>query len=565
MALFLDDIVARLVRLVDLPPDGIAALVQVPADAAMGDFAFPCFQLAKALRKAPPAIAADLAARIEKGPPFDKIEAVGGYVNFFLSRAALAAAVLGQIGSQGDRYGEADIGRGKTIVIDYAAPNIAKPLGLHHIRTTMIGNALYRICNALGYTAVGWNYVGDWGTQFGRLMVSYKKRENELTRGEITVKELLDLYVQYHKEAEEEETLDDEARAWFAKLEQGDPEATELWRTFRDESLKEFQRIYDRVGIHFDSYLGESYFMKASQEVTERLLNAGIAVRSQGAVIVPLDEYKMPPCLLMKKDGTTLYATRDIAAAEYRWNTYHFDRLIYVVASQQKLHFRQVFKVLELMGHEWAGRCVHADFGMLSFTGGTFSTRHGRMIFLDDVFDRAVEMARSIIEEKNPSLENKDEVAEAVGVGAVIFGDIRHRRNKDVVFDWDKALNFDGETGPYLQYTYVRLGGIIRKYDAELPPAADFSLLTNDEERALLRLLADFPGQVRRAAEQYEPSIIATYLLELSSAFNTFYQKHRVIGEDLPLTQARLLLVAAVRTVIRKGLDLLGIKAPERM
>jgi len=565
MTTFVDEIVRRLGKIIDLPAADIEALVQVPTDISMGDYTLPCFQLAKTMRKAPAAIADELAARIEQGPPFDKIEALKGYLNFFVSRETLAQTVLTRIIDDGSRYGESDIGRGRNIVIDYSSPNIAKPLGVHHIRSTMIGNALYRIFNALGYHSVGWNYLGDWGTQFGQLMVSYKKRESELSRGEITVKDLLELYVQYHKEAEEEETLDDEARAWFKKLEDGDTEAVSLWEKFREESLKEFKRIYARLDVQFDTYEGESRFIKASRDVIGRLQASGLAVGSQGAIVVPLDDLNMPPCLLMKKDGTTLYATRDIAAAEYRYENYQFDQLLYVVGSQQKLHFRQVLKVLELMGHQWAGRCRHVDFGMLSFKGGTFSTRRGRMIFLEDVLDRAVEMARSIIEEKNPGLENKNEVAEMVGVGAVIFGDIKHRRNKDVVFDWDTALNFDGETGPYLQYTYVRLGGIMRKYDNELPHTGDFSLLTNDEERALLRLLGDFPACVRRAALQHEPSVVASYLLDLASSFNTFYQKHRVISEDASLTEARLLLVGAMRTVIRKGLDLLGIKCPERM
>jgi len=565
MKTFRDDIVIRLLKVLELDAAEIERLLQTPTDSSMGDYALPCFKLAKKLRKAPPAIAQELAEKIEHGPPFEKIEAVNGYLNFFVSRSAFAEAVLKRIIEQGESYGESDIGEGKAVVIDYSSPNIYKPLGIHHIRGTMIGNALYRIFNALGYKSVGLNYFGDWGTQFGQLMVSYKRREDELARGDITIKELLALYVQYHKEAEEDEEMDDEARAWFKKLEHGDPEARGLWEKFREESLKEFQRIYDRLGVSFDSYLGESAFFEGSREVAKRLIDSGVAVESEGATVVPLDDYDMPPCLLMKKDGTTLYATRDIAAAEYRKETYKFDQLLYVVGSQQKLHFRQLFKVLEMMGCTWHERCHHVDFGMLSFKGGTFATRRGKIVFLEDVLDRAVELARSIIEEKNPTLENKDEVAEMVGVGAVIFGDIKQRRIKDVVFDWDTALNFDGETGPYLQYSYVRLGGILRKYGDEPPRTADFALLTTDDERELLRLLGDFPQQIRRAAEQYEPSIVATFLLDLAGAFNTFYQKHRVISDDADLTAARLTLVTALRTVIRKGLDLLGIRCPERM
>jgi len=565
MKTFRDEIVSRLLKVLELDAAEIERLLQTPTDSSMGDYALPCFQLAKNLRKAPPAIARELAEKIEHGPPFEKIEAVNGYLNFFASRSAFAEVILKQIAEQGESYGESDVGQGKAVVIDYSSPNIYKPLGIHHIRGTMIGNALYRIFNALGYRSVGLNYLGDWGTQFGRLMVSYKRREDELSRGDITIRELLELYVQYHKEAEEDEKMDDEARAWFKKLEEGDAEAVRLWEKFREESLKEFRRIYDRLGVRFDSYLGESAFIEESRDVTRRLLEAGLAEKSEGAAVVPLDDYDMPPCLLMKKDGTTLYATRDIAAAEYRRRTYDFDRLLYVVGSQQKLHFRQVFKVLELMGYDWADRCYHVDFGMLSFKGGTFATRRGKIVFLEDVLDRAVELALSIIEEKNPTLENKDEVAEMVGVGAVIFGDIKQRRNKDVVFDWDTALNFDGETGPYLQYSYVRLGGILRKYGAQPPQTADFALLTTDEERRLLRLLGEFPQQIRRAAEQYEPSIVATFLLDLAAAFNTFYQTHRVISDNADLTAARVSLVTALRTVIRKGLDLLGIRCPERM
>jgi len=565
MKVFTDEIVNRLTPLLELPPKEIEGLLQTPADSSMGDYALPCFQLAKVLRKAPPLIAQELADKIGTGPPFTRIEAVKGYLNFFIDRAVLARTVLAAIAEQGERYGESDLGAGRTVVIDYSSPNIAKPLGVHHIRSTMIGNALARIFRALGYRVVSLNYLGDWGTQFGKLMVSYKRREDDLSRGEITVKELLELYVQYHSEAEENEELDDEARAWFRKLEEGDEEATALWRTFREESLKEFQRVYGRLSVEFDSYMGESSFVRESQRVIERLKRKGLATESEGAQVVDLEQWDMPPCLLQKRDGTTLYATRDIAAAEYRHANYEFDQLLYVVGSQQRLHFRQVFKVLELMGYEWACRCRHVDFGMLSFKGGTLSTRRGHMIFLEDVLDRAVELARSIIEEKNPSLDNKDEVAEMIGVGAVIFGDIKQRRNKDIVFDWDTALNFDGETGPYLQYSYVRLGGILRKYEGDLPHTADFSLLTNDEERQLLRLLGEFPRQVERAAEQYEPSIIASYLLDLAGSFNTFYQKHRVISDDMALTDARLVLVQSLRNVIRKGLDLLGIKCPERM
>ena len=564
MKLFTDEIVRRLQKVLDMDAAEIEGLLQAPMDTSMGDCSLPCFKLAKTLRKAPPLIAEELAEGIEKGPPFEKIEPVKGYLNFFVARGALAEAVLTQVLEQGEHYGESDAGKGKAVVMDYSSPNIAKPLGIHHIRGTMIGNALYRIFKVLGYTPVGLNYLGDWGTQFGQLMVSYKRREDELSSGDITVKELLDLYVEFHNESDEDR-LDDEARAWFKKLEDGDPEAVSLWEKFREESLKEFQRVYDRLGVTFDSYVGESGFIKESQDVIRRMEEAGVAVESEGATVVDLEDYDMPPCLLQKKDGTTLYATRDVAAAEYRHETYKFDQLLYVVGSQQKLHFRQVFKVLELMGYTWAGRCRHVDFGMLSFTGGTFSTRRGKILFLEDVLDGAVELARKIIDEKNPTLENKDEVAEMVGVGAVIFGDIKHRRNKDIVFDWDTALNFDGETGPYLQYSWVRLGGILRKYGEELPQTADLSLLTADEERSLITLLGDFPRQIRRAAEQYEPSIIATYLLDLAGTFNTFYQKHRVISDDKDLTAARLLLVSALRTVIRKGLDLLGIKCPERM
>jgi arginyl-tRNA synthetase len=563
---FTDAIARALADKTDLTHDQAAALIELPRQESFGDYAFPCFQLAKSMRKAPQLIAQELAASLELPAELDRAEPVGPYINFFVDRASLAQEVIGTIAAEGDRYGEAPA-NGKTVVIDFSSPNVYKPMGVHHLRTTVIGNALRRLHARRGWNAVGVNYLGDWGTTFGQLMVAYMWHRDEYAERHLSTQDMVRLYVEFHDKAESRPELNDEARSWFRRLERGDEEAVGLWRHLKAEGLEDFKTIYDRLDIHFDVYSGESVYNDRMGATLERLRTKGLVTESEGALVVDLGE-EMPPCLLQKSDGGTTYALRDLAAAEHRYETYAFDLSLYVVAQQQRLHFRQVFKVLELMGYDWAPRCVHVDFGMLSFAGEKFATRKGNVIFLDEVLDRAVEIARGIVEEKNPDLEDKESIAEMVGAGAIVFDDFRQRRGKDIVFDWNEALNFDGETGPYLQYTYVRLGGILRKAEREATgelPEPDPSILTADEEARVLRMLGDYAHQLQRAVDDCEPSVLARYLLDVAGAFNLFYQKHRVVSDEPDTMSARLALVRAVRQVIRSGLETLGVRCPERM
>ncbi|HHT9124171.1 MAG TPA: arginine--tRNA ligase, partial [Candidatus Wunengus sp. YC63] len=449
--------------------------------------------------------------------------------------------------------------------IDYSSPNIAKHLAVHHLRSALIGSAIYNIYKTLGYRCIGINHLGDWGTQFGQLIVAYKKWGSEDTHTSYTVTDLNNLYVKFHQEAEKNTALEDEAREWFKKLEAGNSEAKELWQRFKDISLKEFQKIYDMLGIHFDAFVGESFYNTMVEDTVTRIKEKGLTRISEQALIVDLETYNMPPCLLRKKDDATLYATRDIAAAEYRKKTYNFAKMVYVVGSEQKLHFKQVFKVLALMGYDWANHCVHVDFGLMKFKDGKMSTRKGKVVLLEDLLIEAVERIKEIIEAKNPSLENKENVAQDVGIGAVIFADLSAKRNKDVVFDWDEALNFEGETGPYVQYTHARLCSILRKYGRPVTADIPFELLKEDETIILIKNLWRFPSVILKAAELYEPSLISNYLIDVCGNLNRFYNAHRVLSDDGELTKARILLVDSTRQVIKNGLNILGIRAPERM
>ncbi|MEP9410297.1 MAG: arginine--tRNA ligase [Candidatus Brocadia sp.] len=580
MDYFIKNIVSLLKEKTNLQEDEIKRLIEIPPDFKMGDYAFPCYSLSKTLKKAPNIIATELSgalqAFINKNAPeslffkgelrgITEIKAVGPYINFFVNKVILSEITLKTIFEERDRYGNKSIGKGKTVVIDFSSPNIAKHLAVHHLRSALIGNAIYRIYKALGYTCVGINHLGDWGTQFGQLIVAYKKWGSENAHKSYTVTDLNNLYVKFHQEAEKDPGLEDEARAWFKKLESGDSEAKELWQYFKDISLKEFQKIYDMLGIHFDAFIGESFYNTMVEDTIMRIKEKGLARVSEQALIVDLEPYNMPPCLLRKKDDTTLYATRDIAAAEYRKKTYDFDKMIYVVGSEQKLHFHQFFKVLELMGYDWANRCVHVDFGLMKFKDGKMSTRKGRVVLLEDLLVEAIERIRKIIEEKNPSLENKESVSKDVGIGAVIFADLSTKRSKDVVFDWDEVLNFEGETGPYIQYTHARLCSILRKYGRPVTADINFELLKEDETVILIRNLGQFPSVILKAAEFYEPSLICNYLIDVCGSLNRFYNAHRVLSDDEELTKARILLVDATRQVIKNGLNILGISAPDQM
>jgi arginyl-tRNA synthetase len=565
MNAFRDHIVQYLTSRVPLDEVEIQRAIEVPPSIELGDYAFPCFPLAKSLRKAPQAIATELAAAFQPTALIKEARAAGPYVNFFVDRVAYTRAGLGAILAQGSGYGRSTEGVGKTVVIDYSSPNIAKPFGVGHLRSTVIGNALYRIHEHLGYRLIRINHLGDWGTQFGKLIVAFKRWGNDTDLTTHAIQTLYDLYVRFHTEVETHPELDDEARGWFKRLEDGDPEARAIWQRFRDLSLREFERIYERLGISFDSQAGESFYEPYLDQTIERIRQAGLVSVSEEALIIDLHPYNMPPCLLRKKDEATLYATRDLAAAMYRQETYGFSKMLYVVGADQRLHFQQVFKVLELMGLPWAKDCVHVDFGLIRFHDEKMGTRRGNIIFLEDVLDRAVDLAEQIVHEKNPDLPNKRQVAEAVGIGAVIFTDLSTRRVKDVNFEWEKVLTFEGETGPYVQYTHARACSVLRKAEQPLRPDVDYGPLTEDEAFDLVRLLTDYPAVLRRAVEGYEPFMVTDYLLTLSERFNKYYHNHRILTDDAAVREARLCLVKGVQSVIASGLTMLGIKAPEEM
>ncbi|MGI6182830.1 MAG: arginine--tRNA ligase [Candidatus Fimadaptatus sp.] len=545
-----------------LSAEEIAPLLELPPDSAMGDYAFPCFKLAKALRKGPPMIAGELVKVIDASF-LGKVEAVGGYLNFFIDKALYASSVLGEVLKSGERYGSSDMGAGKTICIDYSSINIAKRFHIGHLSTTAIGNALYRIYSFLGYNCVGINHLGDWGTQFGKMIAAYKHWGSREMVEQGGVQALSDLYVRFHAEAEKDPSLEDEGRAWFKKIEQGDEEAVSIWQWFKEMTLKDANRVYDMLGVKFDSYAGESFYMDKMEPVIEELRQKNLLKESDGASIVDLEEYKMPPCLILRSDGATLYHTRDLAAAFYRKATYDFDKCLYVVAYQQDLHFRQLFKVIELMGYDWAKDLEHVSFGMVSYEGQALSTRHGHVIYLEDLLNRSIEKARAIIDEKSPQLENKDEVARKVGIGAVVFFALSAGRIKDIDFWWDRALNFDGETGPYAQYTYARCCSVLGKANVDAQP--DYAGLADAEAQDVVRLLEQFPALVRESAQRNEPSIITRYTVDLAQAYNKFYYEHRILDCEPAVSAARVALTRAVRDVIGTGLRLIGVEPTEKM
>ncbi|MDF2719488.1 MAG: arginyl-tRNA synthetase, partial [Paenibacillus sp.] len=494
--------------------------------------------------------------------------AAAGYLNVFYDKRAFAETVLSAVLQAGERFGAGSIGAGKTIVIDFSSPNIAKPFHVGHLRSTVIGNALYRIHRFLGYDCVGINHLGDWGTQFGKLITAYKLWGDERQVEEGGIEELMRLYVKFHEEAEAKPELDDEARAWFVKLEQGDDESLALWRWFKEISYKEFNRIYNLLGVAFDSDAGESFYNDKMGAVVEELKEKGLLEEDQGAYLVRLDAYNMAPALILKKDGATLYHTRDIAAALYRHKTYAFDKAIYVTDYAQNLHFQQWFKVISLMGCDWADRLVHVQFGRVNLEGVKFSTRKGNVVLLEELLRQAIDKTRDIIDSKNPSLENKDEVARQVGVGAIIFNDLSNNRIKDISFSWKDVLNFEGESGPYVQYTYARARSVLRKAgvaDGAARAGFDPSLLENAEAQQVLKELAAFPDKARQAMEKLEPSVISRHLIDIAQSFNRFYHECPILVENAELRSTRLALVHATCSVLRVGLGLIGLQAPERI
>lgn len=561
---FIKEIAVLVANAANLDIDEVESLIEIPKP-GMGDYAFPCFKLAKVMKKSPQIIANEIAEKIEKPEFIDKINVLSAYINFYVNKTVFVENVLKKVSEKGNRYIGADIGNGKTIVIDYSSPNIAKPFHIGHLRSTAIGNSLYKIYKALGYNVEGINHLGDWGTQFGKLIVAYKLWGNKESVERDDIKELSRIYVKFHEEAEKNPSLNDEARTWLVKMQEGDKEALKLWKWFCDISMKEFNRIYKRLNITFDSYAGESFYNDKMDAVVDELKEKNLLTESQGAQIVDLEEYNMPPCLILRSDGGTLYPTRDIAAAFYRKKTYNFDKCIYVTALDQNLHFAQWFKVIELMGYDWAKDLVHTPFGLVSLGDGKLSTRKGHVVLMEDILNMAVDKTKNIIEEKNPNIENKDEIAEKVGIGAIIFEDLYNSRIKNVVFDFDRMLNFDGETGPYAQYTHARACSIIRKVDNNIDENIDYSLLNDEASFNVCKVINEFPNKLIEAADKNEPYIIARQIIELCKAFNKFYNENNILNSDEGVKKSRLKLVDAVKNILKDGLDLLGVSAPEQM
>lgn len=544
---------------VELSPEMIEQLLEKPKFAHLGDLAFPCFTLAKKMRKAPAVIAEELSQQIES-PLIDHVEVVGAYINIFLNQQLIASKVINEVLEQKEHYGDLPKNKG-VMTIDLSSPNIAKPFSMGHLRSTVIGNALGLIAEKNGYTPIRINHLGDWGTQFGKLIVAYKRWGNEEEVRKNPIKELLKLYVKFHEKAEEDPSLIEEGRKWFNNLEQGNEEAINLWKWFRKESLEEFNKIYQLLGITFDSNDGEAFFNDKMEAVVELLKEKQLLVESEGAQVVELEDF--PPCLIKKSDGATLYATRDLAAAIYRQENYHFVKSLYVVGNEQTLHFKQLFQVLEKMGYDWAKGMAHIPFGMMLKDGKKMSTRKGKVVLLEEVLQAAIRLAEMNIEEKNPSLVNKEEVAKQVGTGAIIFHDLKHYRLTDIEFSLEDMLKFEGETGPYIQYTHARACSLLRKGNFSSPAHID-KLQWDQVSFPIVKLLMDFPTIVEKAIEHYDPSEVAKYVIDLAKTFNKYYAHVQILEENSGKA-ARLSLVYAVTLVLKEGLRLLGIAAPEAM
>ncbi len=548
----------------NLDKDMVSDILEIPPKSDMGDFAFPCFQLAKTLHKAPPMIAKDIAEKIGDVDILDKLEVKGAYLNFFIKKDLFVKTMVEA--ADVENFGASNIGADKTICIDYSSPNVAKNFHVGHLRTTIIGNSLYKIFTRLGYKVERINHLGDWGTQFGKLIVAYKAWGSKEAVEKDGVAELMRLYVKFHEEADKDDSLNDQARSWFTKMEHGDEEALDIWKWFVDISLKEYKGTYELLGMEFDHYLGESFYRDKTADVVKRLEDANLLEESQGAHIVNLEEYDMPPCLITKKDGSSIYATRDLAAIFYRKERWNFDKCLYVTGQEQKLHFAQVFKVVELLGNDWAkDSLVHIPYGLVSLEGAKLSTRSGNIIYAEDILLEAIDKVKGVIAEKNPDLENKDEVAKIVGVGAILFHDLYNQRIKDVSFKWDKVLNFDGETGPYVQYTYCRCASILRSIQYDDHASVDYNLLLDEEAIALLKEINRFPQVVMDAADKYEPSVVARFAMDVAQSFSRFYNADRVNVEDDALRNARAKLVSITKKTLKDALNLLGIQCPEQM
>lgn len=553
--------------IMEVSEEELLKTMEIPPEEKMGDFALPCFVMAKKLHKNPVQIASELVEKLngqkdELG--IEKAENVGAYCNIYLKRDGFVKKCFEML--QKDKYGVAQTGSGKTVCMDYSSPNIAKNFHVGHLRTTVIGNSLYKIYQKLGYDVVRINHLGDWGTQFGKLIVAYKLWSSEELVKEKGIEELLNIYIKFNKESKENENLIIEAREWFIKMEQNDPEALELWNWFKEISILEFERVYDLLGISFDSYLGESFYRDKVPALIEQLKEKNLLVESQGAKVINLEKYNMPPCLITKSDGGSIYHSRDIAAILYRKEQYGFDKCLYVTGLEQTLHFKQIFTAIEVMGYDWGDSLIHVPYGLVSLEGEKLSTRNGNIIYAEDILKEGIERAHNAIMEKNPALPNKEETAKKVGVGAIVFHDLFNQRIKNVDFSWKEVLNFDGTTGPYAQYTYARAKSVLRKFGKPIETEnIDYMVLTDDVSYNLVKILAGYEDAVVAAAEKNEPSIVARYVISLATAFNKFYHDCTILQAEEKEKKARLLLTDLVQKILCEACGLLGVECPEEM
>lgn len=565
---FKEIIAKKINNIVNLDETNIYNNLEIPPKQDMGDYAFPCFVLSKELKKSPQIIAEEIKDKIELDENISEIKVVGGYLNFYLNKEYFIKNVLNEMAEKNENYGSSNIGNGKNIVIDYSSPNIAKPFHIGHLRSTVIGNSIYKIYKYLGYNCIGINHIGDWGTQFGKLIEGYKRWGNEYNIEENPIDELTKIYIRINNLCKEDESVLEDCRNNFKKLEDGDEYCVNLWKKFKELSLKEFERIYDLLDVHFDSYNGEAFYSDKMQEVVDILERKGLLVESEGAKVVDLSEQGMIPCIIEKSNGSTTYATRDLAAIMYRAREYDFNKAIYLTSYEQILHFKQIFEVAKMLDldKKYTSNLIHAPFGMVQLKTGKMSTREGIIVKLEDLLNESITRVKAIIENKNPNLENKEEIAKQVGIGAVIFNDLYNNRIKDEVFDWDIMLNFNGETGPYMQYIYVRTKSILEKagYVPKIEDV-DFSLLNNDTAYKIIKLIYSFQDTIMQAAEKYEPYIIARYLINLAQSFSTFYNENKILGEEKKVQDTRVYLTYAVGNVLKIGASLLGIKMPDRM
>lgn len=566
---FKEEIAKAISKVTNIEEKQLKEYIEIPPNSDLGDYSFPCFRLAKDLRKAPPAIAEDIKANMEiDNRIIERMEIVGGYLNIYINKATLAENVLKEVYDKKEKYGSSNIGEGRNVVIDYSAPNIAKPFHIGHLRSTVIGGALYKIYNFVGYNSVGINYLGDWGLQFGKVMAGYDMWKDEYDFEKSEIQALLKIYVRFNQEEKDNPELTEKAREYFKRLEDGNEKDVEMWKWIRTTSLENYQKTYDLLNSKFDSYNGEAYYNDKMEPVVKELEEKGLLKESEGAKIVDLEEYDMPPCIIITSAGTTIYATRDLASLKERMKRYDFAKAVYVVGNEQRLHFKQVFKVLELMGYEdYAKNCIHVPFGLVvDKDGEKIGSRKGNSVALEDILKEAIQKVEKIIEEKNPELEDKAEVARKVGVGAIIFNDLANSRIKDEIFDWDMLLNFQGETGPYIQYIYVRTNSVLEKagYMPEINKV-DFSKLQEKQAVETIKLLYRFNEFVESAAQKNEPSIVSRYLIDVAQSFSGFYNEHKIITEDKAVQDARLALTYAVGNVLKTGVTLLGMEMPNKM